>query len=258
MHSILVKNSNSSRYAFMLLVASLPMQMSAASLSKSNTYVSGEVGYSSSRHADFSVASPGTGYTNPTRDITGPFGHSVAYGVALGYYFMPMFRAEVAYNIRPNFEYNQTRSDPATDRQRDFDINNQTAMFSAYLNILDLNVFEKIHLGPWDPYVGVGIGSSWNKTGQLNATTVSTGEVRANPIAGDETTNFSWQLMAGTLFDVKNNLSLEVGYRYVNIGRIAVSNHYTNQVDRPQLISVLSASSAAVQDIFAGLHYRFA
>ena len=256
MHNIVMKKST--RYALFLLVTSLPMQISAASLSKSNTYVSGEAGYSSSLHTDFSVASPGTGYTNPTRDISGPFGHSAVYGAALGYYFMPMFRAEVAYNIRPNFEYNQTHSDAATDRQRDFDVINQTAMVSAYLNIANLQALEKIHFGPWNPYVGVGIGSSWNKTGQLNAKTASTGEVRANPIAGDETTQFAWQLMAGTLLDLKNNLSLELGYRYVNIGRIALSDHYTNRTDRPQLVSVLSTSSAAVQDLFAGLHYRFA
>lgn len=226
--------------------------------SLSNAYVSGEAGYSSSFNAGFSVASPGTGYVNPTRDISDSFGHSGVYGVALGYHFIPALRAEVAYNIRPNFEYNQTSADVSTDRQRFFDIQNQTAMINAYINVAELALVEKNKFGLFSPYVGGGIGSSWNSTGQLNAVTVSTGLARPDPIAGAQKNSFSWQLMAGTLLKVKDNVSLELGYRYVNIGEIAVSDHYINRVDRPQSISVLSASSATAQEVFAGLNYRFA
>lgn len=238
-----------------VLISMLSAPIYAFSLS--NTYVSGVAGYSSSFNAGFSVASPGTGYTNPTRDISDSYGNSGVYGVALGYHFIPALRAEVAYNIRPNFEYNQTDADPATDRQRFFDVQNQTAMVNAYLDVAELAIVEKNKFGIFSPYVGGGVGSSWNNTGQLNAITVSTGQARPDPIAGTQTNSFSWQLMAGTLLNIKDNVSLEVGYRYVNIGKISLSDHYTNTVERPQTISVLSASSAAVQDVFAGLHYRF-
>ena len=34
------------------------------------------------------------------------------------------------------------------------------------------------------------------------------------------TTNFAWALMAGLDFNVTQNLKLELGYRYLNMGKI--------------------------------------
>ena len=83
-------------------------------------------------------------------------------------------------------------------------------------------------LGTWygvTPYVGGGVGVADNRLyGMTDQGQVSFAGGGTGPSGGwfsDGTkTEFAWALMAGLDFNVTQNLKLEIGYRYLNYGKI--------------------------------------
>lgn len=89
-----------------------------------------------------------------------------------------------------------------------------------------------LDLGRWHgitPYIGAGIGFARNKLGSLS--TLSTGsfddfetgsriEQTTLGLAGGATrTSLAWALMAGASYDLSRQAKLDLGYRYLNLGR---------------------------------------
>jgi opacity protein-like surface antigen len=81
-------------------------------------------------------------------------------------------------------------------------------------------------LGTWygiTPYVGAGVGLARNTlSGMTDQGVVTIGGV-SGPSGGyfsdGSKTNFAWALMAGLDFNVTQNLKLELGYRYLDLGK---------------------------------------
>ena len=72
--------------------------------------------------------------------------------------------------------------------------------------------------GRFMPYIGVGVGLAYHMLE----------DVAVDPIVSTPYTfganndlQFAWQLMAGVGYQVSNRVTLDVGYRYVDMGRIA-------------------------------------
>jgi opacity protein-like surface antigen len=84
--------------------------------------------------------------------------------------------------------------------------------YSALANVYaDLGNFHGVI-----PYIGGGIGASYLRTSDVegSAKDANTGK---NP-EGAGKWNFAWALMAGVEYPISNNLSLDLGYRYLNLG----------------------------------------
>ena len=83
-------------------------------------------------------------------------------------------------------------------------------------------------LGTWygvTPFVGGGVGVARNWLyGMTDQGQVSFNGGGTSPSGGffgnGASTNFAWALMAGLDFNVTQNLKLELGYRYLNLGKI--------------------------------------
>lgn len=241
----------------LLCVPCLSLAMYKPAASADNIYIFGQLGYSSSLNSNFGLSDNGTGYANPSRNISGNFGNSIMYGAAVGYHFSPLIRAELAYNARPNFNYDHTFADPATDRKREFDISDQTLMFNLYLDGQGLNRFS---FGRFNPYVGAGIGNAWNKTGNEHSYIASTGAPVGGPlIAGTTVSSFAWQVMIGTMINMTSHLGFDLGYRYLNLGHVSLADHHTDGTFfAPGMpYAKLRATSAQTQEVFLGLNYRF-
>ena len=84
--------------------------------------------------------------------------------------------------------------------------------YSALANVYaDLGNFHGVI-----PYIGGGIGASYLRTSDVegSAKDANTGK---NP-GGAGKWNFAWALMAGVEYPISDNLSLDLGYRYLNLG----------------------------------------
>ncbi|WP_053239852.1 outer membrane protein [Pleomorphomonas koreensis] len=83
--------------------------------------------------------------------------------------------------------------------------------WSALANVYaDLGNFHGIV-----PYVGAGAGASYLRTSSVE--TSNKDASGPNP-KGDGKWNFAWALMAGVEYPINDQLSLDLGYRYLNLG----------------------------------------
>ena len=75
-------------------------------------------------------------------------------------------------------------------------------------------------LGTWNnltPYVGAGIGAAYNMMSGITDQGNSAGFGQSKSV---NKTNLAWALMTGVSYSVTQNLKLELGYRYLNMGSI--------------------------------------
>ncbi len=112
---------------------------------------------------------------------------------------------------------------PYTRTVRNFYKGNVSSIVAMVNGYVDLGTFWGV-----TPYVGVGLGVAHNRLSGLTDngfvyTTTGAG-VTGSPTGGyfldGRKTNFAWALMAGLGYSVSQNLKLELGYRYMNLGKV--------------------------------------
>ncbi|MGD9830418.1 MAG: outer membrane protein, partial [Hyphomicrobiaceae bacterium] len=89
-------------------------------------------------------------------------------------------------------------------------IESYTMMVNAYF---DLGTWGRI-----TPYVGAGIGMAYNRVDKVYFTN---NPALTGIISGDSDLSFAWSLMAGLSFRLTERAILDVGYRYMDLGRAA-------------------------------------
>ncbi len=78
-------------------------------------------------------------------------------------------------------------------------------------------------LGTWygvTPFVGFGIGAAFHNLSPLTDIGLGIANGGFGTSAATEQTNFAWAAMGGLAFNVTPNFKVEVGYRYLDMGRI--------------------------------------
>lgn len=161
----------------------------------------------------------------------------------------PCVSSDLTYTIRNGFRYNKTFQ--SADRQRKFDIENQTLMLNIYFQANSQkngSIFNKLH-----PFVGAGIGIAWNKTRNFKAIQLSTGIEQASPQSGNVKRNFAWQAMLGVGYNITQHLIADIGYRYVNVGKISTGALTIPGSAIPA--DPLSAKHSDLQEAFLSLKY---
>ncbi len=104
---------------------------------------------------------------------------------------------------------------------------NMADFYRASISSLVGLVNGYVDLGTWygiTPYVGAGVGLARNTlSGMTDQGLVTICAVATGPSGGyfsdGSKTNFAWALMAGLDFNVTQNLKLELGYRYLDVGK---------------------------------------
>lgn len=167
-------------------------------------YLRGDVGYKVYRDPDAKYA--GTKFRGEDLNDTGVIGGGV------GYKFNEWFRSDVTldYEFKSKFNgklncFGCTTAGLYSDER---------AKVSALTPLV--NVYAD--LGSWHgftPYVGAGVGASYIMVDNYRYTNPNgaTGKIK-----GDNDWSFSWALMAGVGYNVTDNLIVDAGYRYLNLG----------------------------------------
>jgi opacity protein-like surface antigen len=121
-------------------------------------------------------------------------------------------------------------------------IRSTTLMFNGYK---DLGSFGGI-----TPYIGAGVGVSYNKMDEVSFTD---NPYLLNRIQGDSRLSLAWSLMAGIGYQVSDRAILDLGYRYMDYGKAASGRiDNTNSINPAVRITDISAHEVKV-----GLRYHF-
>lgn len=138
-------------------------------------------------------------------------------GAGFGYAFNSWFRADVTGEYRTGSRYGSilSYSSLACLSGRCYD------NYSADITSAVFLANGYVDLGTWyglTPFVGVGLGFANNRVSNMVDVDHQLG---GYGYAGDKSkTNFAWALMAGLGYNVSQNLKLELGYRYLNLGDV--------------------------------------
>lgn len=175
--------------------------------------------------------------------------------VGVGYQVNNFIRADVTGEYRFGSKYYATEGyyDPG-----------QSAGVDTYNGSISSGVFlvnGYVDLGTWchiTPYIGAGVGVAINRF----SGTTDTDQAFFNNVNGaataSSTTSFAYALMAGIAYDIAPNLKLDIGYRYLDMGRAQTGtfncfpgtcNVQSGEVQHYHLYS---------NDIRVGLRYSFA
>ena len=206
----------------------------AAAAIEGGWYLRGDIGLASNTIGAFDVMQngqpvrAGAGGVNTFELRTKTFSETISVGVGVGYRFNSWLRADVTGEFRGggrlrgldyvNFDGGGGSTTSQTNTYAG-DVRSWVGLVNAYV---DLGTF--CTLGCLTPYLGAGFGfantaisnftdssagfnSDWGATGSLGGYATSVSK-----------TNFAWALMAGVGYRVNDRLSLELGYRYLNLG----------------------------------------
>jgi opacity protein-like surface antigen len=143
----------------------------------------------------------------------GGFDSAPIFGIGLGYRHNNWFRWDIT------GEYRGASTFHALDRfsvgAGAFETNDYRAKKSEWLFLWN----AYLDLGTWHgitPFIGAGVGTSRNTISQFRDINIYT------PIGGyaheASTWEFAWALHAGIAYDVTPNFTIELAYRYVDLG----------------------------------------
>lgn len=236
--------------------------------SSKGVYIKVEGGYSISQKENFKVDSPYSGWdgVNPADpnfkagndDFKGRIGNSALYGFGLGYRFNDMFRADLSYHQRDNFKYEKIFSgvvDNTTGIPYSYDrthnMKSKTLTLNGYVDLARVLCLTHSFVSP---YVGAGLGVSWNTlrdavTVRSNALNAFAAETFA-PINSKTKTSFTWNVTLGSTFKVSRNFDIDFGYRFADLGKFESG---TRAADFVGDLTPMKTSHTYTHEIYLGL-----
>jgi opacity protein-like surface antigen len=214
----------------------LPPPMPPAPVAFGGWYLRGDIGFSTeisnNFHEDGLVPTP-TGVQNAGSG----FETGGIYRVGVGYQFNSWFRADITGEYRTPASWSS------------FDITNSGGTLIPEHVTLEKSEFVALanvyaDLGTWwciTPFVGAGAGFAGIKLSNFQETAIASftplvggNLINANNFAPDQTQwNFAWALHAGLAYKVSPNFSVELAYRYLNMGN-AQSGAIVGFLNNPQ------------------------
>lgn len=186
--------------------------------------------------------------------------HAVFVGAGAGYRFNNWFRVD------GTLEYRAGSSIGVNDQvafATSFGQARQTNTYKGNLSSIVALFNGYVDLGTWHcltPYIGAGIGYATNRISGLTDQGVQSinggaGTSTLGYAATGDKSGLAWALMAGVGYEVNKNLTLEVGYRYLNLGDATsgtIRNAFITQTNSP-----LRAKEIDSHDFKIGMRWNF-
>lgn len=183
----------------------------------------------------------------------GGFDSGVLFGGGVGYQFNEWLRMDLTGEYRGRTHF--TALDHAT-WLGEGDANEWTNEYEAKKSEWLVLANAYLDLGSWKgltPYVGAGIGASRNTISHFRDINMEEGGVWYAPSASKW--NLAWALHAGLGFEVTDQLTLDLAYRYVDLGdaRTGTNLHAWDSDTRP----AVHFKGLTSHDVMLGLRWNF-
>lgn len=235
-------------------------------------YLGGEGGASISLNTYFSPnAEQGNNafswLTPVNRDFTSNFGIGSLGGVFLGYQFNPNVAFQFTYDYRGGYSLfvnnnlGFTQTDTILNSYQEY-YSAQGIKFQSFL--YDMILSPEVDWGGFVPYVKAGIGFSINTIGTLQNFGYYNNAGYRTYLNGETSTSFAWDAGVGVNYFFNDKLSIGLGYRFVDVGRLTSSNTFYEgtsnayfQSRSPLTISPLQASNVFLNEVVASITYHF-
>lgn len=193
-----------------------------------------------------------------TEDVDDEDDSTFGGALAIGYDFQPNFgvpvRAEVEYALRSQSKVGNSDEYLVDDGEDSFILQGDGSM-KFDIQTLFLNVYYDIDTGtPFTPYIGGGVGWAFIKArGALELTVLGTQIFDES--ASNTETNFAWNLAAGVGYDFNENLTFDLGYRYLDFGDVETGT-MTSTLSGPP-VDINYDTSLTAHEVLLAVRYTF-
>ena len=156
----------------------------------------------------------GTGGDGAPYRSAGKFGTVPAVELGLGYE-TGAARFEIAVEYRPDFAFRGRANFLTPGRRQSVSANlsSVSAMLAGYVDLARLGLPKP---GPFAPFVGAGIGVAHTRIGK----TIMTFPVTTTTVPGGSRTGLAWMAMAGVSVALDGRVSLDLAWRYTDLGTV--------------------------------------
>ncbi len=158
------------------------------------------------------------------------------FGAGFGYIFDEHFRGDVTVDYRLNADVSGTNQTTGSLYQTD--VQSTVVLANLYYDVRSRDHFT--------PYVGAGLGFSYNQTDELSLLVAG---APAGSVGGDSTTDFAAAAMAGFSYKMSEGWLFDAGYRYLYVGDAKTGDSST--------IRTLKIDDIGAHEIRVGLRYEF-
>jgi opacity protein-like surface antigen len=173
------------------------------------------------------------------------------FGLGIGYHYNNWLRFDLTGEYRGGASFHGLDvygGPPATNT------NVYTGIKSEWLFLLNAYV----DLGTWvgvTPFVGAGIGTSWNRISNFRDVDPTIPSVAY--AASDGQWNLAWALHAGLSYAATPNLSIELAYRYLSLGDAKTGDIIAFDGTNPN-VNPMHFKGLTSHDLKLGMRWRFA
>ncbi len=234
--------------------ADMPLPVPVPVAEFSGWYLRGDIGMSNQRVSSlYNVLynDPGTSVTNVSKE----FDSGMTFGVGAGYQFNSWFRLDVTGEYRGKTNFRGLDIVSNNFFTGGFFADDYYGSKSEWLLLTNF-YFD---LGTWwcfTPFIGAGVGASRNTI--HNFRDIGTAPGIASVAYGLDSSkwNFAWALYAGVGYEVTRNLTLELAYRYVDLGNAQSGDLITYQ-GVSDVVNPMQFNGITSHDVRLGMRWRF-
>ncbi len=157
----------------------------------------------------------GTGDDGAPRRSLGDFGTVTGVEFGVGHILTRATRVEVLVEYRPRFAFDGRANflEPARQQSVSADLSSLSGMLAAYVDLPELGVPK---LGRFSPFLGGGAGAVWVEIGETRMAFPRTTTI----VPGARRINLAWMLTAGIATSLDDDTTLELAWRYTDLGLV--------------------------------------
>ena len=220
------RRARTARHLFSAALIALAVAMSAGAAAAEDLYLRAGIGFDRPAETEFRdrncesvtpAALYGCGSGNdgaPLRSV-GDFSMATGFEVGIGGPVAPAVRMEALVEYRPRLAFSgRANFSQVAEEWRQAvsaDLSVLSGMVAAYM---DLPALGLPRLGPLDPFVGVGVGVARISTGETQMMFPRTTTL----VPGGHRTGLAWMVTAGVATALGESTTLEVAWRYSDLG----------------------------------------
>jgi len=219
-------------------------------------YLRGDIGMTNaSNNTLLSPLEPSPALANTER--FGSFSGGTSYDVGVGYQFNNWFRADITGEYRSKVTFNgnsfyQYFGGPPGNNLGD----TYNGGYSSWVGLV--NAYAD--LGTWwclTPFVGAGVGGAYNVTSGMSDSATFPGGTNASLYQADGASklNLAWAVYAGVAYKVTNNFTVELGYRYLDMGSASFGQGHFFDGTSPGLSTLYFNHDLTSQDVRLGVRW---
>ena len=256
------RSARTARHLFFAALIALSVALSAGAAPAEDFYLRAGIGFDRPTKTEFrdkncEIEAPVPLYgCGPALDGTpyrsvGDFGTVAALEVGIGGKVAPALRLEALVEYRPSFTFSGRANFLAPGRRQSVsaDLSVLSGMVAAYADLPELGLPR---LGPFDPFVGAGVGVARIRTGETQMMFPSTTTI----VPGASRSDFAWMVTAGIATALSESTTLDVAFRYSDLGTAETSTGGGRVVWRDGSREPLMLDQAASKAYFRNYGFR--